>query len=311
MATTTANSYLEAIERTKSLAGFTFLRTETYKCNREQNTVALFEHHQTGLVFVLIPGTEDLPPFLLSQTPCTQTAWAVRARKDGSTLSVEPSNFRLPPLQQLAGDELPVESVSWEDCKTWLGLEDGDLRLPFEAEWEHACRAGSNTDYYFGKTDRRLKDYAWYSENANGRTHPVGCKLPNAFGLYDIVGNVWEWCEDPCEKEMNRLPFGKGAGAKAPARPTASSGAGAGATTRPTAARRTATGSAPASGTAAWASGLPGQSKTGASFRVGRGGGWLNDASFCCSAYRCGNGPGNRLGNLGFRAARSLFTFEV
>ena len=98
------------------------------------------------------------------------------------------------------GSDLPVEQVSWNDatefCRKLLQKTGSEVRLPTEAEWEYACRAGSTTRFCFGDSDNGLGDYAWYSGNTGRKTHPVGGKRANAWGLHDVHGNVSEWCAD-------------------------------------------------------------------------------------------------------------------
>jgi len=107
-------------------------------------------------------------------------------------MGTNPSRFKDP--------KNPVESVSWDDavefCKRLSQKTGKTFRLPTEAEWEYACRAGSRSRFCFGDSVSQLGDYAWYNSNSGNQTQPVGQRQPNAWGLYDMHGNVWEWCSD-------------------------------------------------------------------------------------------------------------------
>jgi len=98
------------------------------------------------------------------------------------------------PTHHQEDDDRPAANVDWQQAHDFC--QHYGYRLPTEAEWEYAARAGSTTRFPFGDDEGQLKDYAWYSTNANGDTHPVGKLKPNAWGLYDLLGNVWEWVAD-------------------------------------------------------------------------------------------------------------------
>jgi formylglycine-generating enzyme required for sulfatase activity len=125
-------------------------------------------------------------PFFLGKYQVTQSQWLTLMGRD-------PSHFQGDP-------DRPVEQVSWEDCQMSCRKLSEKVRrricLPTEAEWEYACRAGTTTKYGFGDDNGRLGRYAWFNDNSGGKTHPVGRKEPNAWGLYDMHGNVCEWCAD-------------------------------------------------------------------------------------------------------------------
>lgn len=119
--------------------------------------------------------------FYIGRYEITQAQWQ-------TVMGGNPSNFK--------GEDLPVEQVSWTDAHEFIKKlnERGDAfvyRLPTEAEWEYACHGGMT-----GDSMGTLDALAWYFNNSAGKTHPVGEKQPNAWGLYDTLGNVWEWCED-------------------------------------------------------------------------------------------------------------------
>ena len=173
----------------------------------------------TGMQFVLIPAGEfkmgspseekdradsESPahkvtiqnPFYLGRSAVTQKQWKL-------IMGNNPSHFK--------GEDRPVEMVSWEDAQqfiTKLNEKEGTdkYRLPSEAEWEYACRAGTQTRYFFGNDESKLNEHAWYSGNSGGKTHTIGCKKPNPWGLYDMHGNVWEWVQDEWHEDYNGAP---------------------------------------------------------------------------------------------------------
>ncbi|MDR1920313.1 MAG: formylglycine-generating enzyme family protein [Candidatus Adiutrix sp.] len=125
-------------------------------------------------------------PFYLGKYEVTQSQWA-------AVMGDNPSRFK--------GQSNPVERVSWDDVQVFikkLNQKEGGnkYRLPTEAEWEYAARAGTTSAYSFGDDAGELGRYAWYRDNSGDTTHPVGQKEPNGWGLYDMHGNVWEWVRD-------------------------------------------------------------------------------------------------------------------
>jgi formylglycine-generating enzyme required for sulfatase activity len=130
----------------------------------------------------------QVPEFWLARTPVTNAQYQefVRATGHAAPPAWKDPRFNAP--------DQPVLTVRWDDAQAfcaWAGL-----RLPSEAEWEYACRAGSTGEYCFGDDEERLAQYAWFDANSEGKSRPVGQKLANAFGPHDMHGDVWEWCED-------------------------------------------------------------------------------------------------------------------
>jgi len=182
--------------------------------------------------------------FYMCKYEVTQAQWKVVMRNN-------PSHFAL-------SDTHPVESMSWDDCQEFCRRLSQNanqvIRLPTEAEWEYACRAGGGGTYCFGNSESHLEEYAWFKKNSGDTTHPVGGKKPNGFGLYDMHGNVFEWCQDWFDEDYYR---------KSPAADPAG----------------------PSSG----------------SYRVDRGGCFVEESDGCRSAFRHRMPPNACMKQIGFR----------
>jgi formylglycine-generating enzyme required for sulfatase activity len=183
-------------------------------------------HEKTGIEMVFIPAGEFLmgsprtekdrhvnegpihkvrltQPFYMGKYEVTQGQWS-------AVMGNNPSHFK-------GSDRLPVEQVSWNDCRDFVsklsGMGLATFLLPTEAQWEYACRAGTQGRYSFGDKDSDLLEYGWHEQNSDMRTHEVGTKRPNAWGLYDMHGNLWEWCQsrwqEPYSAQMEVDPVGE------------------------------------------------------------------------------------------------------
>ena len=187
-----------------------------------------------------------LSDYYIGETEVTQELWE-------AVMGSNPS--------RLKDSTKPVENVSWNDCQEFIkklnGLTGKNFRLPTEAEWEYAARGGNKSKGYKYSGSNNIDDVAWYGDNSSREPHPVGTKSPNELGIYDMSGNVWEWCSDWYGENYY----------------SSSS------QTNPT---------GPTSG----------------SYRVLRGGNWLNSARTCRVGYRWSDSPGSRIFlNGGFRLA--------
>jgi formylglycine-generating enzyme required for sulfatase activity len=160
------------------------------------------------------PATEKPAVTITFTAPFALARYEVTQELYQAVMGHNPSKWK--------GPRNSVEMVSWDEAsdfcrkltaelrKSRLLAGDEVIRLPSEAEWEYACRAGTTTHYGFGDDAGDLKDYAWFKGNSKGEDPPVGKKKPNAWGLYDMHGYVWEWCADAWQPNHERAaPDGK------------------------------------------------------------------------------------------------------
>ena len=199
----------QTIERFRTLLTDNLWSASAERQNPEGLLVAT--HNRTGLAFVLIPGGAfwmgspesepgreadegprrivSIEPFLLARTECRQSAW----EKGGG---VNRSQWMKPVN--------PIDGVAWGAAHAWC--EGQGLRLPSEAEWEYACRARTETPWFFGADPTDLSDFACWFGRSYGPVAPVASLRPNPFGLYDILGNMAEWCEDLWHDDYTGAP---------------------------------------------------------------------------------------------------------
>jgi eukaryotic-like serine/threonine-protein kinase len=205
-----SDEFAEVINRAMEIKLADRFKSAREALNALRSRLAPSLRNSIGMEFVLVPAGKFMmgsnaydsekpihevtisAAFYMGKYQVTQGEWT-------AVMGNNPSRFK-------GDDRLPVERVSWDDCQEFItrlnARKDGyAYRLPSEAEWEYACRAGT-TGEYAGELD----EMAWYGEDSGLKTHPVGEKNANAWGLHDMHGNVWEWCQDRYHENYNGVP---------------------------------------------------------------------------------------------------------
>jgi formylglycine-generating enzyme required for sulfatase activity/protocatechuate 3,4-dioxygenase beta subunit len=181
---------------------------------KESGVKMEFVRIPAGSFYMGSPGSREsrkvriTRPFYMGKYEVTQAQWKAVM---GTTLLQQRAKAVVPWNLKGEGPEHPMYYVSWEDAVEFCKRLGDDFRLPTEAEWEYACRAGSQTRFHYGNdpNESELSQYAWWWDNSDSETHPVGQKKPNVWGLHDMHGNVREWCSD---REDSVISYGWGGG---------------------------------------------------------------------------------------------------
>lgn len=193
-----SKEYLDCIDRYNKNESFKRQGCFTYTCGTQKNTLCEYMHVGSGTEFVLLPkGTLNntvIEAMLIAKYECKQKEW-FRIMRTRPWKSDKSELFKDHIKNE---EEYPAIFITLDDMKSYASQRG--FKLPNNIQWEYACRAGSTTKYCYGDDSHLLSDYAWFKDNSWDKNekyaHKVGQKKPNAFGLYDMHGNVSEWCED-------------------------------------------------------------------------------------------------------------------
>ena len=189
-----------------TIEDFEYLGSKTYSIGKQKYHIPIYKHCLLQMEFSFIPEGEflireqkntpaykvQIKHFLISRTPITQDVWQ-------DFVGTTPWYGK---KKDITGSKHPAVYINWKQAIEFC--HSLSLDLPSESQWEYACRSGTKSKYYWGEeVDER---YFWHKENSEDKGHAVAEKYPNAFGLHDMLGNIWEWCKDHWQDSYEKLP---------------------------------------------------------------------------------------------------------